>query len=242
MKTSSMLLPAGEGDDFTPVTAEQFKGFYNGTDVPLTDENVSGILKTAEENKIGEPVLKEFAAFHTAALPKPVEPPPHVPITLDMVKGALPSETKVDDGSLTKFVEFANANKFSEETVKSFISFDQDQLKANNEASTKLWNEQQAKWKGELEKDSLLTADGGYEENLKKLNNLIKDYGGEVNKETQKNELQEALELGGLLQHPAVGRFLMRVHKALPKEPNPAPGSQGGPGKASVADTLFDKT
>ena len=222
--------------DYVPITAEQVQGFV-GSDVSLNGEAVEGFLKVTTEHQMGEDAVKGILGNNSAHLHKPVE---YTPITQEQFKAFYPEGATLDEGSTTKFIELATGHKLGEEAVKALVGYDHSRTEAAETAGQKEWDDTQAGWKSELEKDPLLTGGDGYEKNLAKVATVLKDYGGKPG-ESGLNELQEALNMTGMGNHPAMGRFLMKVVAALPGEGTPATGNPPSETK-SAAQTLFPNT
>ena len=186
------------------------------------------------------PETKTALVPESTSAPKPAPEPDYVPITSDQFKSFYGENALLDDATVGKFLELSTAHKLNEGTVKAFVAFDHARIKSAEQAGQKEWDELQTTWKGELEKDPLLTGGDGYAKNVDNITRVIKDYGGTVN-ENGLNDFQEVLNSTGMGNHPAVGRFLMKVFAALPKEGKPVTGAPA-PGETDVAATLFPNT
>lgn len=230
----------GEGEDYTPLTAEQVQGFV--PDTTYDEAKVGKFIETATAHKLSPDAAQAMLGLSNDLIAAPPKAPEYTPITAEALKGFYGEEAKLSDDQTTAFLNVATEHKLSEDTIKALVTFDQGRIKAAGEAGEAEWNATQAGWKTELEKDSLLTAGDGYEQNLANIAKVIKDYGGEANAETKMNELQEMLNVTGAGNHPAMGRFMMRVFSALPKEGRPPAGGGANPpggGALSDAEILF---
>ena len=225
--------PAGEEAPpaVEPLTAESI------TELSLAEDTTVKVIEAANTHGI---TLEGLKALQASLTPAPVEPPTiEVPDTAT-IKAMYPDDVKVDDSKLDGFQKFVAEHSLSTATVKAMVEADAKRAKDTISDTDKRWEEQEKQWKNELEKDSLLTAGDGFDSNFKKLQTLVKDYGGKVDDKTGLNELQQALNLTGLGNHPAMARFLMRLQKALPGEGTNLPGGKppGGPSR-NAAEILF---
>lgn len=226
-------------DEYTPITVDGFKSYYGITPPAFDDGQVNVVVKAINDAKGGDALGRAIAGYDGARV-RALTPPAYQPVSTDTFKGMFPENTKFDDGQVKSFLDFATEHKLGEGTVKAWVALDKARMEGAEKAADEAWKTQQTTWKGELEKDSLLTEGDGLEKNLAKTIKMIEVYGGEK-KDSGDNEFQEMLKVTGLGDHPAMARFLMRVAKAVPGEGRPASGSPGGSGR-SPAEILFDKT
>jgi len=219
-------------EDYTPITADQVQVFAGPTE-SLNGEQVAKFINIATEHKLSADAAKAVVGFNSSAFR---QIPEYVPMAEEGLK-SLYSAEDYDETQGKAFLEVVSGHKLGEEAVKALVAYDQSRMKSAEEATLADWENVQTGWKSELEKDSLLTGGDGYEKNLARIATVIKDYGGQV-QENGMNELQEALNVTGMGNHPAMGRFMMRLVEALPKEGAPAGGNPPGSEK-SPAEVLF---
>ena len=159
----------------------------------------------------------------------------------DAVRGFYSSDSiNINDDMLNQFIDIAAQHGLNEDAVKAIVGMDELRHEASVKASRETWDTTLAGWKEELEKDSLLTGGDGYEKNLETIAKVLYDYGGEKQPSGQ-NEFQEMLDATGLGNHPAMGRFLMKVAQALPQEGKPVGGAPARQ-ERSPAEILFPNT
>ena len=226
-------------EEYTPITVDAVKTYYGDSPPAFDDVRLREVVTAINEVKGGEKVAKTFAAYDQSRVAA-LTPPEFTAVDDKTFRSFYDEGTTFDDGTVKQFLDFASGQKLGADSVKAFIKFDNARLAAAEKAGQDLWTKQETDWKGELEKDPLLTEGGVLQDNLAKTTKVIKTYGGEA-KDSGDNEFQEMLKTTGLGNHPAMARFLMRVAKVVPGEGRPAGGAPAG-GGSNPASILFDKT
>ena len=210
----------GTTEGFVPHTVETITPHFNGAELDST--RVEAFVGVANKHEFSPDAVKALAEFSGSSLTKATE---YTPITGDQIKGFLgdDADAKVDE----KFVSFAEEHKLSEDVVRGIVELDKTRMEKVAEANQQEWANQQTTWRGELEKDSLLTGGEGYDKNLASIHQVVADYGGEAKDGV--NEFQQALNITGMGNHPAMARFLMKIAAALPSEGKPTTSGPGAP-------------
>jgi len=207
--------PTPQADPTPPstLTMETVKAL--GVSTGLSTESIERMLPTINENKLTLDAVKNIME----AVPVSSATPP---VKFEDVSGVDPAYKS----GIENLLEVTNKYGLGVDAVNGLIKFDQQRTEAALKNSQKQWDEKQAEWRAELEKDSMLAADDGVEANIKKGIQVIADYGGTPD-DSGLNEFQKALNVTGMGNHPALGRFLLRLAKALPGEGRFMGGSPG---------------
>ena len=205
-------------------------------------ESLTSMVTYATENKLDEGALKAVTSFELA----------HRPCASSRLharhSGGFQSLLRRRARRSTthrsrNFSRWQLPRKLPAETLKQIAAYDKERSAAAETAAVAEWETLQTSWKEAMQKDTLMTAGDGYEANLKKITQIVTDYGGDKG-ENGLNEVREALNVTGAGNHPAIARFLMRIAAALPGEGDPAHpnGQTSGDGLEAMSQRWFKPT
>jgi len=171
-------------------------------------------------------------------------PAAFTPLTEAQVVKLLPKGT--DAESARHFAQFAATHKLGKDGIEAFSQFAQDaqariETQRQSAADTAFQNTVKG-WEVESKRDPTLIGGQGWDANVKVIQNVVAEFGGDIDPKTGSNELNDWLNSTGYGNHPVVLKMLMRLGGALPKEGRPVNGTPPRGQQQSLASSLFTNT
>lgn len=124
---------------------------------------------------------------------------------------SLPEGMDVDQEALGEFTKFAQEHGLSQEAAQSLIDSHVSNIEKFTEAQQERWSEIKESWSKEALADKeLQSEEGGSEAAVALAKTAVEKLGG--------GELQEALELTGAGNHPAVVKAFYKMGKAMAED------------------------
>lgn len=157
------------------------------------------------------------------------------PITLDVLKAALPQEVEVDEAALTSFSELINKAGSREEFAREALGFYTKLQTEALEANTRAWQETQDRWIGEVKSDPNLGGEK-LDASLATAKEVVMRYAGE-----DAAAVMELFDLTGVGNNVHIVRLLNNFAKALPGEAKPITGDPA-PTDKTRSQKLFTAT
>ena len=156
--------------------------------------------------------------------PKLPEPPPFVPYTKESIQGYI-KDLGMPQSQEGQYLNLVNDHKLTPETLKALTAFGVNNQQALSEAQDAKFKEQLTAWQTALKEDAVLKEGDGFEANVKKVTQLLADYGGEKG-ENNLNAVQAKLNETGLALYPDFVKMMIKIADALPKEGKPVQSGQ----------------
>lgn len=147
----------------------------------------------------------------------------------------IPKAAQDFSGGSDGIQEFVRTHGLTEEQASALAGYEESY---NNEVLSLIEQEvekEEAEYLEAFKQDKVIN-EGGFEQNLTLIHNLIDDFGGQQN-EQGINEFQQLMSDAGISSHPVLGRFLLGIAKALPKEGKFVGGNGAEPPK-SFSDVI----
>lgn len=193
------------------------------------------LLKPAVETpKIED---KPAPSLINAEAEKPAAAAAFVPFTDELLKPLIPEGLALTPEQQKGFTEAFNTN-YTDPTklVGAMLELARDQAKAAAEAPEQAWAATLEAWKTSSKSDPVF---GGakLDESLATVQTVVDHYAVTADGKPDA-DFRAMLDLTGVGNHPTVIRFLLAVHKDMPKEAKPVHSNSFNPSPASL-ETLY---
>ena len=174
--------------------------------------NGEAITKLANTHQLPVEAVSNFIK----AAPQPQEFTPHTHEALFKGVDIKPEATK-------DFLDFVNTQQFSADGAQAVLEFQNNLVKGYEEHTKSEIEAELKEWSNKSAQDELLNSGSGYEANINGISTVLEQFGGEATSEDS-NEFLDMLQETGVIEHPAMLRFLFRISQKVAQEGRPVIG------------------